>query len=183
VTALLVVGGIGLAILVLSFVLDEAIGGLFDSVGLDSGSGLFSAPVIGAFFAAAGFGGALAMSAMGGGPLVGAAGGLVSGVAFAAVALAVTRALMGMRTDDNVRLADLVGRPATVVTRIPEGGLGEVAVTHLGQRLKLNARSADPIPAGTAVVITAVTSSTSVVVDTETSFWGTAEHPNQLGGA
>ena len=174
-TGFVVVGVVGLAILVLSLVLGEVVEGIVDSIGLDTGSGLFSAPVIGAFLAALGFGGALAHSASGGSAVAGLAGGAASGVAFAGVALAVTRSLMHMRTDDNVRLGDLVGRPATVVTRIPDGGLGEVAVTHLGQRLKLNARSPGAIPAGTPVVVTAVSSATSVVVEAETSFWGAAD--------
>jgi hypothetical protein len=53
-----------------------------------------------------------------------------------------------------------------VITRIPEDGLGEIAVSHHGQRVKLSARADHHIPAGVDVVIVDVLSPTSVMVMT-----------------
>lgn len=175
----ILIGGVGLLLVVVSLVLDDFLDGVFDALSIDTGSGLFSAPVIGSFLAALGFGAALIDSAGDVATPVALAGGLAAGVVMAGAALWITRSLMLMPTDEPVRMSDLVGKAATVVTRVPSGGYGEISLTHLGQRMKLNARAADPIPAGTAVVITEVTSASSVLVEPETAFWGTPE----LGGS
>lgn len=164
-TAFLVIGGVGLAIVVVSLVVGEVFDGLFDAIDLDVGGGLLSGPVIGAFLAAFGFGAALVMYATGAGAALGALAGLGSGLVVGGIALALTRSLMAMPTDATLRSADLVGASATVVTRIPADGLGEVTLTHLGQLLKLSARAAEPIPAGVPVVVAAVLSSSSVLVE------------------
>jgi membrane protein implicated in regulation of membrane protease activity len=181
VTGFILIGGIGLLIVVLSLLLADLFEGIFDALSIDTGSGLFSAPVIGAFLSAFGFGAALIDSGADAGTPVAVAGGLAAGVVMGAAALWMTKSLMNMRTDEPVRMGDLVGKPASVVTRIPGefGSYGEISLTHLGQRMKLNARAADPIPAGTAVVITEVTSASSVLVEPESKFWGTHE----LGGS
>ena len=86
----------------------------------------------------------------------------------AAGSLLITRNLISMPTDEPVRSADLVGQTATVVTRIPEGGIGEVSLVHRGQLMKMGARSAQPIASGVPVTVTAVTSPSSVVVEPTT---------------
>lgn len=174
-TAFIVIGAFGLLMIVLSLVLDDLFEGLFDAIGIDAGGGLFSTPVIGAFLAAFGFGGALIFSAGTGGALVALVGGLAAGVVIAAVALWMTRALLHMRTDEPFRTADLVGVTATVVTPIPPGGYGEIALNHHGQRMKLNARCGDRVAAGTTVVVTEVASSSSVLVEPEAKFWGSSD--------
>lgn len=178
-SAFILIGGVGLLIVVLSLVLDDLFEGIFDVLNIDTGSGLFSAPVIGAFLAAFGFGGALIDSTGEAGTPIALAGGVVAGLVMGAAALWITKSLMNMPTDEPVRMADLVGKQASVVTRIPAGGYGEITLSHLGQRMKLNARAAEPVAAGTAVVITEVTSSSSVLVEAESTFWGTQE----LGGS
>lgn len=176
-TAFLVVGIVGTAIIVLSLVFGDLLEGVFDSIDVDAGSGALSGPVIGSFLSAAGFGGALVMAATDRGALIGALGGGAVGSAIAGLALLLTRSLMRMSTDASVRLEDLVARSGTVVTRIPDGGLGEVSLVHLGQRMKLNARAGVAVPAGTEVVVIAVTSSSSVLVEPASTFWapGTEE--------
>lgn len=178
-TAFLVIGGVGVLVVVASLVFDFA-EGLFGALDIDTGSGLFSVPVIGSFLAAFGFGGAITMSAAGDDLAAGLVGAFAGGVAMGAGAFAITRALMRMPTDDNVRLGDLVGKTAVVVTRIPEAGLGEISLVHLGQRMKLHARAEQPVPNGANVVITAITSASSVLVEPEESFWGPAA---ELGGS
>jgi membrane protein implicated in regulation of membrane protease activity len=167
VTTFIVIGALGLVVLVASLLLGEVLDGVFDSLegafDVDAG-GVLSGPVLGAFLAAFGFGGALTMSALGVGVLAGVGGGLAGGLVVGALATLIVRSVMRMPTDATPRSADLVGATATVITPIPAGGLGEITLTHLGQYTKLGARCHQPVAAGTAVVVTAVTSSTSVVV-------------------
>ncbi|MGH9150877.1 MAG: hypothetical protein ACRD03_00395 [Acidimicrobiales bacterium] len=170
-TVFLVVGIVGTAIIILSLVFGDLLEGVFDSIDVDAGAGALSAPVIGSFLSAAGFGGALVMAATNSGALIGALGGGAVGSAIAGLALLLTRSLMRMSTDASVRLEDLVARSGTVVTRIPDGGLGEVSLVHLGQRMKLNARAEVAVPTGTEVVVIAVTSSSSVLVEPASTFW------------
>lgn len=166
------VGGLGLIVIVASLLLGDLLEGAFESLDIDPGGGMFSTPVIGSFLAAFGFGAVLVQSASGAGPLLAAAAGGVAGVLLGAIALWITRSLMHMGTDEPVRTTDLVGKPAAVVSAIPAGGLGEVSLVHLGQPLKLHARAEIAVPYGTAVVVVAVTSASSVVVEPAAEFWG-----------
>ena len=159
----IVIGSIGLGLVVISLVLGEIFDSVFEAFDLDGG-GIFSTPVIGAFLAAFGFGAALIIYTTKTGPGLSALGGLASGIAMGGVALFMTRTLMNMPTDDPVRSSGLMGRTATVVTRIPADGYGEISVTYAGQYMKVSARAPEPIPAGVKVVITDVTSASSVVV-------------------
>jgi membrane protein implicated in regulation of membrane protease activity len=91
-------------------------------------------------------------------------------VAIGAVALVVlvicvllTRALLRMPAAAPPA-ADLVGALGTVVTKIPQDGTGEVAVTASGQRVKVDARADGPVDPGTTVVVIDLASPTEVVV-------------------
>ena len=162
--AFLVIGAIGLGLIVLAVVVGELLDGVFGAVDADVAGGVFSTPVLGAFLAAFGFGGALLLYSSDVGAAVAALGGLASGVVVGAIALVIVRSLVNMPTDDNIRTTDMVGVSGTVVTRVPEGGLGEVTVRHGGQLLKFSARAERELVAGTPVVVTAVLSSSSVFV-------------------
>lgn len=166
-TVFLVIGGVGLLIVLLSLVFDD----LFDFI--DLGGDLFSTPVIGSFLAAFGFAGALTMST-GAGVGLGSLVGVGSGVALGWAAWVITRGFMRMQTDEPVRLTDIVGKTAVVVSAIPTGGYGEVRVDHAGQPMKLNARieTGGSAPVGGRVVVVAVNSASSVVVEAEGDFWG-----------
>lgn len=161
-TAFLIIGSVGLLILIASLVLGEIFDGLFE--GIEAG-GVLSGPVIGSFLAAFGFGAALTMYATNVGSGVGALAGLGSGVVVGGVSLLMTRNLMSMPTDEPVRSADLVGTEATVVTRIPESGIGEVSLVHRGQLMKMGARSSQAVASGARVTVVSVTSPSSVVVE------------------
>lgn len=163
-TGFIAIGIVGLVIVVASLILGEIVDGLFDALDLDTGSGLFSAPVIGSFLAAFGFGAALIMYGTSAGVGLGAAGGLVTGAGVGGVSLLLTRSLINMPTDQPMRIGEIVGETATVVTPIPAGGLGEVTLVHRGQFLKLSARASAPVPSGSSVTVTAVTSPSSVIV-------------------
>ena len=156
----LVIGGIGLGLLVLSLLFGE----ILDVFDFDVGGAFLSGPVIGAFLAAFGFGGALSMYGADLGVAGGALAGLASGVVVGGIAGIGTRSLMSMPTDESVRTSDLVGLTGMVVTPIPEGGFGEVNISHLGQTLKYNARARQTIDIGEPVEVTAVLSSSAVMV-------------------
>ena len=168
-TAFVIIGALGLAIVVISLLFGDILDGVFEFANFDVADGWLSTPVLGAFLAAFGFAGALLLRGMELSVLGATAGGLVAGGALGGVTLTLVRALMNMPTDPTPRTSDLVGKLATVVTRIPEDGLGEVALTASGQRMKLSARADAPIANGTTVVVVDVTSPTSVVV-TESGF-------------
>lgn len=160
----LAIGGIGLGLLLVSLVVGEVFDGVLEALDADGG-GWLSTPVIGSFLAAFGFGGALTMYGTGVGIPGGALAGLLSGAAVGGVAVVVTRQLMHMPTDQSMRTGDLVGRRATVVTPIPEDGYGEISVSHLGQTMKYNARAQQAVPFGTPVEVTAVISSSALLVE------------------
>ena len=167
-----VIGSLGLLVVVGSLLLGDLLEGVFDSLDIDVGGGMFSTPVIGSFLAAFGFGAVLVRTSSDAGPAIAAAGGAMGGLVMAAIALWITRSLMHMATDDSVRTEDVVGKPAVVVSAIPAGGLGEVSLVHLGQRMKYSARADTGLPYGADVVVVSVTSSSSLVVEAATDFWG-----------
>jgi membrane protein implicated in regulation of membrane protease activity len=159
VTAFLIIGVLGIALLVLTSVVDGVLD-LFDS------DGLLSGPALATFLAAFGFGGAIAVYA-GASGVVAVGAGIASGGALAGVVAAAMSSLMKMRTDATPASSDLPGRNGTVITTVPPGGLGEVSVAIGGQPVKLSARAVgdEPLPAGTAIVVTAALSPTSVIVE------------------
>lgn len=158
-TVFLVIGGVGLALLVLSFVVGEIHGGLFEWMDND----LFSGAAVSAFMSALGFVGALVEGSTGNttaATLTGAGAGV--GMAYAARTL--TRALQSGEGDTTVRSAGLVGLNGHVVEAIPQDGMGMVSVRMAGHLTRLNARCEQPLPNGTRVEVLAVLSPTAVTV-------------------
>ena len=133
-TFFLLIGAVGLALVVVSLIVGEIFGDLFGD--FDAG-GLLSTPVIGAFLAALGFGAALILYGTPAGSGLAALGGLGCGAVIGGLAAVFTRSVMNMPTDSPVRSVDMVGSTGFVVTRIPEGGLGEVSLQFHGQQMKL----------------------------------------------
>jgi len=161
-SVLVVLGILGLLVVLAGVVLGEALDGLVDGVvPADMGPGVTAAA--GAGLAAFGFGGALALRA-GGLSLAAACGlGAAGAAVVAAAAFYASRALIGAESPP-ARASDLYGVFGTVVSAIPAGGLGEVALVHGGTRLKLAARADQPLPARTRVYVLEVLSETAVVV-------------------
>ena len=158
-TLFLVLGGVGVVLLLLSVVLGDFLDGM-----LEFGGDFVSGPAVGAFIGAFGFAGALALNAgLGTGAAV--AIGIVSGAVIGAGAGYASAQLTRGGDGANVRTTSLVGREASVVTAIPEGGFGTVSMVASGHITNLNARAATPLPPGTPVVITTVLSATSVAVE------------------
>lgn len=168
-TAFLVIGAVGLALLLLSLVLGEVFEGLLGGFELDTGGGVFSGPVLGAFLASFGFGAALIMYGTDVGVGLGALGGLGSGILVGGVALLMMRSLVHMPTDETVTTQGLEGSPGIVITTIPDEGYGEVTLRHHGEQRKYNARATERITAGTQVRVIAVLSTSAVMVEPATA--------------
>lgn len=155
-----VIGGLGLAFLLVSVVAGDVVDGLFSGMDTD----LFSGAAIAAFLAAFGFVGALvlnATSSMTWAVLAGLAGGAVLGLGTAKA----SRVLMRGGDESTVRTASLVGATGTVVEAIPASGLGQVTVTVAGHITRLNARADSPLEPGTPIAVIRVLSPTAVVVE------------------
>lgn len=176
----LVVFGVGLGLLLVTFLLGELfefggeiahdIGGLFDhdvgavgAHGLDLGGTAepratpFTSRML--FVFAAAFGGAGFIGAASGLPvLLSAALGLVVGFGVAAAGFfLIIRPLAGQQGTSQDKPAEFVGLRATVTSGIPAGGWGQISFTAAwsGTRRVEAARSVDgrPVLAGTAVRI------------------------------
>lgn len=165
-TAFVTLGGVGLALVLVSLLLGELVDGALGllHVDVDGFDGFLSGPVIGGFLAAFGFGAALVTGATAAGPGLGAVAGLCSGIAVGGAAGVFTRAVMRMPTDRTPRSSDLIGVFATVVTPIRPAAYGEITLRAGGQFRKLAARADEPVPAGASVYVVEALSATSVVV-------------------
>lgn len=159
-TAFLVVGALGVALLVLALVVGDVLDGAFEGLS----AGFFSTEALAAFLGALGFGGALALSATGSTSLA-VVIGLVLGGGLAWLAARASRLLHGDGTTDVVRTSDLLEKMGSVVSDIPEGGFGVVSLSVGGHLTRLNARSSQAVPAGTRVSVTRVVSPTAVEVE------------------
>ena len=160
---MLAIGGVGIVLLLVSFVLGDLVDGIFDGVGPDGLSGL----AVAGFLAAFGFVGALVLDAGASSPVAIVAGLLAGAAAGAGAGYASTKLMQG-GDEDTVRSAGLVGLPGNVVEAVPENGLGVVSVVASGHITRLNARADEPLPAGSAIVVTGVLSPTSVTVSRRT---------------
>jgi xanthosine utilization system XapX-like protein len=168
VTGFVIVGAVGLGIVVVSLLFGDNLDRRVGFAHFHPSAGLPSAPVIGTFLAAFGFGAAL-LSAVGLTAVVAGIGGLAAGITLGAVTLGMVRALVNMPAEETPPTTALVGSLGTVVTQIPVDGPGEVSVTTAGHLLKLDATADAAVSPGTTVVVVDVTSPTSVVV-TESGF-------------
>jgi membrane-bound ClpP family serine protease len=160
----LVIGGLGVLVLAI---------GLFGAELLSFGhpdiDGPISVEAIAGFTGAFGFVGAIANELLdartAGSVAIAAIGGVVAAVPTAYLTVKLSRAARDMRTDATPTRADLIGTLGVVVTPIPGGGYGEVRVRVGGQPVKLNARSAAPVPLGAQIFVIEAPSDTSVVVE------------------
>ena len=164
-TVFLVVGGLGVALLVLSLVVGE-IGALH----LDADGGVFSLEAVAAVLGGVGFGGAAATAVLPG-SLAGTATvliallvGLALAVPLAWGAVRLARAVRDMPTTETITRHHLAGTQGVVVSAVPATGYGEVRLTLAGQGLKYAARSDVPLPAGTPVYVVEALSETAVHV-------------------
>lgn len=90
--------------------------------------------------------------------------GSVVVAALLVIGLALSRALQALPADAEPATDALVGALGTVVIRIPDSGVGEVAITQPGQRLRVQAKAEAPIDEGATVVVIDVPSPDAVTV-------------------
>lgn len=156
-SSFLVIGGAGLVLLVVALIM----GDVFDLPDVIGGEVLSTAAVAG-FLAAFGLTGALVVGSAGTAIATGA--GVVAGTGVGGLAWWLTRVLQRDRTDPTPAAGDLVGLEGTVISPIPSQGYGEISLNVHGHLTKLNARSEEPVAAGSAVTVVAALSPTSVMV-------------------
>ena len=139
-------------------------GGDHGEVGHEGGPGIFSARIMASFLTAFGVGGVVARYYDLSHPA--AAGcGVVTGVVMSAVVYQFAKILYTQQASSEVRMSRLVGRTAEVTVGIPQGGMGQVTLEYGGERTTQIARSHDgnPIPPGTAVIVTALRGDSIIV--------------------
>lgn len=165
-TAFLVIGGIGIALLLMALLAGEVLDGFLeiDSIAaLDSD--VFSTAGIAGLLGGFGFGGAIGLG-MTGLMVVGIVVGLLVGVVLAWGAGKLTGLLRRQESEPVPTTGSLVGLAASVVTAIPEDGYGQIRLSSQGHTHTLNARSTQAVPSGQQVWIAQVLSATSVSVTT-----------------
>lgn len=155
----LIIGGVGIALLVLGLLGVE----LFDI------DGFVPMEVVAAMLGAFGFAAAIASSLLGAGTGVALVGSVAIGAGVSAPAAWLTtrlvRATRRMQTDATPTRDDLLGAMGVIVTPVPAQGYGEVRVTLGGQPVKLNATCDAALALGAEVFVIATKSETSVVVE------------------
>ncbi len=132
----------------------------------DQGGGpsVFSARIMASFLTAFGVGGVVARYYKLSHPASSGVG-VVSGIVLAAVVYQFARILYSQQASSEVRMTSLVGKSAEVTVAIPEGGVGQIALTFGGERTEQIARSEDgrAVPRGTEVVISGLRGETVIV--------------------
>jgi membrane protein implicated in regulation of membrane protease activity len=148
---------IGGALLLVTVVFDDILGGILDALHFDVDIGGTSlAPLLIAFVAMFGVGGLFATQLLN---VHGGSAALV-GTAFGAVGVGIVYALFStFRRAEGKRpfsLDDLVGRSASVAVAIPAGRLGSVYVRAEGQNHEFSATASMDVPSGSVVTVVGV---------------------------
>jgi membrane protein implicated in regulation of membrane protease activity len=128
------------------------------------GPSLFSARIMAAFLTAFGVGGVVARYYNLSHPAASGVG-VAAGIVMSGIVYQFAKVLYSQQASSDVRMADLVGRSAEVSVAIPEGGVGQIALTFHGERSEHIARSHDgrPVFRGAEVVITGLRGDSVVV--------------------
>jgi membrane protein implicated in regulation of membrane protease activity len=155
---------VGGGLLLLSVLVDDILGGIFDAIGFDFDIGGVSLmPLLLAFVSMFGVGGLFATQ------VLDVHGGVaaVVGVAFGAAGFGVAYVLFSVmqRSEGATPFSttSLVGRDAFVAVAIPAGRFGSVMVKAEGETHEFSATAAVDIPAGTTVRVTG-TAGTGLIV-------------------
>lgn len=132
------------------------------------GGGIFSVKPLTGFFLGFGWAGGLALDA--GWPLIGAlAAAAVAGAAMMAVIVAMFRAIVAMRSDGTMRIADALGAVGTVYITLPpaKASGGQVTVNFQGRQETLAALNATArsVPSGEKIKVVEVIDGRTVLVE------------------
>jgi membrane protein implicated in regulation of membrane protease activity len=157
----LLAGGV---LLLVTILLDDIVGGLLDSFGMDFDVGGVSLmPLLLGFVAMFGVGGLFGTEVfdLGAGPA--SAVGAAAGTAGAGLVYALFGLLRRAEAPEAFSLRDLIGENGRVVVGIPAGRHGTVLVSYAGSTQSLTATADTDVPAGSLVTVTDVAGSTVIV--------------------
>jgi len=134
------------------------------------GPGIFSARIMASFLTAFGVGGVVARYNHFSHPAASGVG-VVSGLVLSSVVYQFAKFLYSQQASSEVKMTSLIGRSAEVSVAIPEGGVGQVALTFGGERCDYIARAADgrALLRGAEVVITGLRGNAVVVAPPQSS--------------
>jgi membrane protein implicated in regulation of membrane protease activity len=155
---------VGGALLLVTVLVDDILGGLLDAlhVGFDIG-GVSLMPLLLGFVSMFGVGGLFATQLL---DVHGGQAALI-GTGFGAVGFGVVYVAFGIfrRAEGSApfQLSDLVGRTGSVGVSIPSGRFGTVYVRAEGQNHEFTATASVDVPSGTSVIVTAVAGNGLVV--------------------
>ena len=160
----------GFLFLLLMLFLGEIFGGDHDighDVSMDhdhGGPGIFSARIMASFLTAFGVGGVVARYNHLSHPAASGVG-IVSGMVLSTVVYQFAKFLYSQQASSDVKMSSLIGQSAEVCVAIPEGGVGQIALTSGGARSEHLARTADgrAVVRGAEVVITGLRGDAVVV--------------------
>lgn len=166
-TVFFLIGGVGIALLLLALFVGDVLDGALGFDGIDSlgalGSDLFSTAGIAGLLGGFGFGGALGL-ALTDSMVVALVVGITVGVLLGLGAGKLTQILRRQGGGAAPRTDSLIGLEVQVVTAIPAGGYGQVRLTTSGHTHTLNAKSAVELDGGSRAWVAAVLTPTSVEV-------------------
>lgn len=183
-TVFFVIGGVGIALLLVALLVGDVLDGALGLDGIDAihalDSDLFSTAGIAGLLGGFGFGGALGLATTDV-MLIAIGIGLAVGFALAWGAGRLTRLLRRQGSDIAPSTHSLVGVEALVITAVPENGYGQVRLRHGGHTYTLNAKAPITLDAGSRVWISGVLSATSVEVRPVDALGGSSD-PISLEG-
>ena len=149
-------------LLLITVLVDDILGGIFDFLDLDIG-GSSLMPLLLAFVAMFGIGGLFGTQVLELSGTQAAIVGVLSGAAGAALAFGMFRLLRNSVTESPFSQEDLVGREAYVSVAIPKTAWGTVSMEVEGMTQELRATSSVDIPRGEIVHIKGVTGNGLIV--------------------
>jgi len=162
----------GFLFLLIMLFVGEIFGGDHDIGGHDvghadadhGGPGIFSARIMASFLTAFGVGGVVARYNHLSHPAASGVG-IVSGMVLSTVVYQFAKFLYSQQASSDVKMSSLIGQSAEVCVAIPEGGVGQIALTWGGARSEHLARTADgrAVVRGAEVVITGLRGDAVVV--------------------
>jgi hypothetical protein len=139
------------------------------------GPSVFSLRIMAAFLTAFGVGGVVGRF-YGLSHPVSSGIGIVAGVALAGVVFQFAKLLYSQQASSELRMTGIVGATAEVSVAIPAGGVGQVVLSHGGERSEHIARAADgrAVARGVAVRITSLGGDSVTVVPVDSGASGGA---------
>jgi membrane protein implicated in regulation of membrane protease activity len=167
---------IGGGLLLITVVLDDLLGGLFDflHVDLDLG-GVSLMPLLLSFISMFGVGGLIGLNVL---ELTAGQSAIVGGVA-GAVGAGIAYVLFGFlrraEAPEAFSLNDLVGSTARVSVSIPARRSGSVLLTYAGSTHNLTATAEIDLAAGSTVTVTGIAGSSLVVAPVAPALGGTPD--------